>query len=129
MTGRIGGRLRLRLATHTDRLDARKQRQGSAPNLIHSVDATHLMMVLNAAVDEDMDCFAMIHDDFGVHAAHIDQWHTIIRETFVTLHDKADILPNFKADHELSTQIALEDLPPLQTLEITDVLTARYFFG
>ncbi len=125
----IGGRLDITIAQDTPKLDARKQRQGSAPNLIHSVDAAHLMMVLNAALDEDMDCFAMIHDDFGVHAAHIDRWHTIIRDTFVALHNKADILPNFKADHELLTQIALEDLPDPQTLEITDVLTSKYFFG
>ncbi len=129
ITTHIGGRLRITLAKDRPELDARKQRQGSAPNLIHSVDATHLMMVLNAALDEDMDCFAMIHDDFGVHAAHIDRWHSIIRETFVTLHDKADILPNFKADHELLTQIALENLPDLQTLEINAVLTSDYFFG
>ena len=112
MTGRIGGRLRLRLATHTDRLDARKQRQGSSPNLIHSVDATHLMLVVNAALDTGIDCFAMIHDDFGCLAAYTDQWHTIIRKTFVFLHESRDILADFKADHELATQLVLEDLPP-----------------
>jgi DNA-directed RNA polymerase len=125
----IGGRLRVTYTEAQPELDRRKQRQGSSPNLIHSVDATHLMMVVNAGLDEDMDCFAMIHDDFGVHAARIDRWQELIRETFVTLHNPADILPNFKAAHELVARVELEPLPPLQTLDLHDVVTSPYFFG
>ncbi len=125
----IGGRLRVTYIENTPELDSRKQRQGSSPNLIHSVDATHLMMVVNAGLDEDMDCFAMIHDDFGVHAAYIEHWQEIIRDTFIQLHKPADILPNFKAAHEQSTQVELEPLPPLQTLDLHDVFNSPYFFG
>jgi len=125
----IGGNLLVTYVEPTPELDRRKQRQGSSPNLIHSVDATHLMMVVNAGLDTDIDCFAMIHDDFGVHAAHIDRWQELIRQTFVKLHEPADILPNFKAAHELSARAELEPLPPLQTLDLHDVLTSPYFFG
>jgi DNA-directed RNA polymerase len=125
----IGGALHMFVATDTDELDRRKQRQGSSPNLIHSVDATHLMMVVNAGLDKDIDCFSMIHDDFGVHAAHIDQWQEIIRETFVTLHEPADILQNFKDSHEMAIQAPLKDLPPIQNLDLTAVIRSPYFFG
>lgn len=125
----IGGRMQLRLAIDTDKIDSRKQRQGSSPNLIHSVDATHLMMVVNAAVAEDIDCFAMIHDDFGVHASRIDVWHRIIRETFVELHQSGTILKDFKELHEERLALDLPDLPPTGTLNVGEVLRSDYFFG
>lgn len=125
----IGGRLQLRLAIDTDEIDGRKQRQGSSPNLIHHVDATHLMMCVNAGLAEDIDCFAMIHDDFGCHASRIDTWHRIIRETFVALHQQGDILVNFKLIHEDRHGLTLDNVPPAGQLDLSRVADSPYFFG
>ncbi len=45
-------------------LDTRKQRQGIAPNFVHSMDASHLMLTVGACVDKGVDAFAMIHDSY-----------------------------------------------------------------
>lgn len=125
----INGRLQLRIATDTDELDSRKQRQGSSPNFVHSIDATHMLMCVNAGVLEGMDSFAMIHDDFGVHACDTQRWHGIIRERFVKLHGSHDLLKSFKVQHEELYGITLPELPAKGDLDISDVLASPYFFG
>lgn len=125
----IGGRLQLRLATSTTEVDVRKQRQGSSPNLVHHVDACHMMMCINACVDEGIQHFAMIHDDFGTHAADSGKLQRIIRETFVDLHSNHNILEDFKAAHEARLGIELPALPEKGDLDIQDVLRSSYFFG
>jgi DNA-directed RNA polymerase len=124
----INGRLRLRFAKDTEELDSRKQRQGSSPNFVHSIDATHMMQVINASVAAGISSFAMIHDDFGVHACNVDEFHRIIREEFVRLHS-IDLLRSFKEQHEEQFDVVLPDLPPIGELDITEVLQSPYFFG
>ncbi len=125
----IGGRLQVRIATSTTDLDVRKQRQGSSPNLVHHSDACHMMMTINAATEAGIQDFAMIHDDFGTHAADAEKLQTAIRETFVALHTETDILADFKSVHELRSGIVLPDLPTRGTLVLNDVLKSQYFFG
>jgi DNA-directed RNA polymerase len=125
----IGGRLQLRLATRTDDLNSRKQRQGSSPNLVHHADACHMMMCINKCLDKGIVDFAMIHDDFGTHACDTGILQEVIRSTFVELYTEYDILDNFKRVHEERHGIELPDLPERGDLDINDVLTSDYFFG
>lgn len=125
----VAGRLQLRFAVDKDKLDGRKQRQGSSPNLVHSIDATHMMMCLNAGAEAGLSSFAMIHDDFGVHAADTVKWHKIIREQFVLLHTDFDVLAEFKSQHEELYDIELPDLPAKGDLDLSEVLQSPYFFG
>ena len=127
---RIGGsRMRLSVAVEADGLSVRKQRQGSSPNLIHHVDAAHMQMCLNSGVAAGITSYAMIHDDFGVHARHIDKWHEIIRDEFVNLHTEHDILEDFKSEQELRTGIILPPVPPKGDLDLNQVRKSLYFFG
>jgi DNA-directed RNA polymerase len=125
----IGGRLQLRLATSTTQVDGRKQRQGSSPNLIHHVDACHMMMTIDSSLDEGITDFAMIHDDFGTHACDADTLQRVIGETFHDLHSNYNILENFKQVHEERLDIILPDLPDYGDLDINTVLQSKYFFG
>ena len=127
---RIGGaQMRLNVKTELPGISSRKQRQGSSPNLVHSVDATHMMMCINAGLAAGFSHFAMIHDDFGTHACHIDQWQAIIREQFVKLHTEFDVLQRFKDDLEERTDIELPPVPATGTLDLDKVLKSPYFFG
>ncbi len=130
ITHRVGGsRMRISIIIPKDGLDVRKQRQGSAPNLVHSVDATHMIMCVNAGVDEGINSFSIIHDDFGTHACDIDTWHNIIREQFVILHTENDVLQSL---HEQLTAAGAKDVPepPKQSdFDLNRVLLSPYFFG
>jgi len=119
----IGGRLRLKLATDTKEFDKRKQRQGSAPNFVHSIDATHLYMAIDKMGDTD---YAMIHDDFGVPANRVAEFRRVIQETFYDLHSNNDLLAAFQDEHP---DVSLPPMPDRGDLDLSGVLSSPYFFG
>ncbi len=65
------------------RLDEVKTRGAMAPNLIHSVDATHLRMVVNN-VDHEL---VTVHDSIGSHAGNFFKTASAIRTQFVAVHE------------------------------------------
>src|SRR5690606_11039190 len=72
-----GSRIQYSIREYTDKIDVSALKNGSAPNYIHSLDASHLVKtVLEAA---GIDSFQMIHDDFGTHACDIPELHRAIR--------------------------------------------------
>lgn len=130
VSARIGGsQMKVRIAVDTNEIDVRKQRQGSSPNMVHHVDATHLMRCVAAGVDAGIQDFAMIHDDFGVHACFIDEWDGIIRREFVSMHEDFDFLSQFKDAQEEITGLSLPVMPERGDLDLRDVLNSPYFFG
>lgn len=126
----LAGRIRLRISEDTDKIDVMKQRQGSSPNFIHSMDATHLMMtVLRASECYNITNLACIHDDFGTDAEHTEDLHKAIREAFVELYSKYNPLQDFKDTQEEAIGYELPELPSKGTLDINQVLESKYFFG
>lgn len=83
-----------------DKKEMNKNKNSSsiAPNFIHSLDSTHLMMVVNKARKEGMEDFKVIHDSFGTHLADSERFHKIINEEFYNLYNDNDVLENFKND-------------------------------
>ena len=124
----INGGVKLTVQYYTDEMDVRKMRQGASPNFVHSMDASHMMLVLNASVQRGLTSFAMIHDDFGTHACHIDEFHTIIRDTFVDMYS-TDILQNFADQLAEKYSVKLPNRPAMGTLDLTKVKDAAFFFG
>jgi DNA-directed RNA polymerase, mitochondrial len=96
-----------------------KQSQGAAPNIIHSLDAAHLMLITH-------NCdfpVTTVHDSFGCLLADMPQLYRITRESFVQLYE-ADPL-KFIMD-----QIG-GDLEKVQfgTLDIKSILESEYAFS
>ena len=99
--------------------DARKHRNGLAPNFIHSLDAAHL--VLTTACMDGVPMNA-VHDSFGCHAAEVPKLERSIRATFLELYS-VDVAGN------LARQLSAAHEPPrVGTLDLTDVLNSLYFF-
>ena len=128
-----GLRLQLSLKVQSQDVDGSKHALAVAPNFVHSMDATHLMMVVNRLADEGVTKnFAMIHDSFGVHACDVDEMHYIIRDEFVNLYSE-DVL----TDTYRSTLLALPGdkwpdvpLPPeAGDLDLEEVRDADFFFA
>ena len=128
-----GERIRLSLTVEQVDVDKRKHTSSIAPNFVHSLDATHLMMVVNRLADDGItDCFAMIHDSFGVHACDVGDLHIIIRDEFVKLYSE-DILTEIYR----STLLAIPgekwpDVPvPPESgdLNLEEVRNADFFFA
>lgn len=97
------------------------QRNGIAPNFVHSLDSTHMMMVINAC---NLDNLAMIHDDFGTHAGLTDVLYKTIREEFLRLYTDNDPL----TDWAEQVGADLETMPESGTYDINQIIQAKYFF-
>lgn len=109
------------------KVDGRKQVNGVAPNFIHSLDATHMMLTA-------MEChrlgipFASTHDCFWTTAANATTLSRVLREQFVRLHS-LPILENLYAEWKsLYPKAKLRPPPPPGDFDINNVLTARYTF-
>lgn len=115
------------LKENTDKVDNSRHINGIAPNFIHSLDATHLMMCVNRMKSNS---FSLIHDSFGVHARDTEEFHNIIREEFVKLY-RVDRLKEFK-NHMIKISkedIELSELPEKGNLNLDDTLKSDYLFA
>ena len=98
------------------------QRNGIAPNFVHSIDSTHMVMTIN---EMDNECLAMIHDDFGTHAGHTQKLFDNIRVAFLDLYTTHDPLTDWA--NQLGVDIS--KMPPAGTYDINEIMAADYFFG
>lgn len=115
------GRTKISAVQPTINVNLNKQKNGIAPNFVHSLDSTHMVMTINAT---DFGSYAMIHDDFGTHAGNTEELWVAIREQFVKLYSENDPLQSW------ATQVGIDtDLPERGTLDITNVRDSTYFFG
>ncbi|ASV44581.1 RNA polymerase [Agrobacterium phage Atu_ph03] len=125
----LAGRFQGRVGTFSDKIDPVRQRLGVAPNFVHSQDATHMRMVINALEAEGIHDFAFIHDDYGTHACDTDTMHRVIREQFYKLYSENCPLTAFKNTVEAETGVVLPPLPDTGDLDLSLVLSSPYFFG
>ena len=63
------------------------ERTGIAPNLVHSLDALHMRMVIQGLANSlKITDFWSVHDSFGCHPNHIAELITNVQGKFVQLH-------------------------------------------
>ena len=107
---------------------ASRHKNGIAPNFIHSLDASHMQRVILKAHKLGMKSFAMIHDDFGTHAADSEAFSKIIREEFVNMYEENDWFKEF-SNFYTSIGIELKQPPSFGDLKLAQVIDSPYFFG
>lgn len=134
----VNGRMRrFRLRDETDNLDKRKGASGIAPNVIHSLDAAHLMKTVIAMEDrsETPISYAMIHDSFGCHAADAPMLAEVLRDQFVEMYSDGNplqqVLDDMKSRVPFENQGKYEwpQLPEMGDLDIESVKESKYFFA
>lgn len=130
---KICGSMRVVYPTPTDDLDKSHMRNAFAPNFVHSMDATHLLMTVNAAADIGIEQFALVHDSYGVPAGQCEAFHRVIRQQFVELYSYDRLAGLIREQKERNPERA-DEYPSLQNVEpgafdINEVVNAPYFFG
>lgn len=132
--------VKLTLLEETDQLDPKGQRQGIAPNFVHSMDASALVYaVVYANQQHGIDSFALIHDSFGTHAGgegagDSSRLAKAIRDSFVDMYENNDVLASFEqqtkqAICEDKVTTPFPDRPQKGTLDLQEVKASRYFFS
>ena len=103
----------------TDEVDRARHKAATAPNLIHSLDAS----LLHIATMRFKHPIALIHDSVLCRATDMTILSTLVRETYMQLFAKHDYLRDF------AKQIGAESEPPIiGDLEPSNVLKSTYFF-
>lgn len=75
----------------TNELDTRKQVQGIIPNIVHSMDAAHLMKVVSIWANTKQYIIT-VHDCFGTHPNHMDNLANVVRDEFINIYSANDFL-------------------------------------
>jgi DNA-directed RNA polymerase len=117
-------------------LNSKKQVSGIAPNIIHSLDASALMLTVVKAKAEGIVLFLMVHDSFGCHMADAPRLSMIVRETFAEMYAGSVVLDGLVADLtnniNVSTLAKGKEIPAAPahgSLQINEVLDSKYFFA
>jgi len=114
------------------KLNARKQKSAVSPNVIHSMDAAHLMRIVLHALEEGMRDFSMIHDSFATHAGDTERFFWLIREAMVKMYEDYDIFQVLydEAWEQLSEEGRQRLLPPPAKgdFDIRTILRSTYSF-
>ncbi|WCD56165.1 DNA-directed RNA polymerase [Caulobacter phage KSC] len=118
----LNGNAKIKITVDNDKPDKSRHKNGVAPNFIHSYDAAHMTEVAVSASAEGL-CLAMIHDDYGTHAADTARLFRLIREVFVAIYERCDPLKEFAEAY------GLPDPPSRGSLDLRLVLDSPYFFS
>lgn len=125
----IAGELVLYEDVQNAALNPRKQALGAAPNYVHSFDAAHLALTVNAAHAEGTRSFAMIHDSYGTHARNTSALSHLLREQFTAIY-REDWLRRTWADvRSYAPHVDLPPPPARGAFDIEAVLDAEFFFS
>ena len=117
----------------SSKIDKHKARSAVAPNVIHSMDAAHLLLTVLASKDEGYAHFCLIHDSFGTHAGATERFFQIIREAFVEMYEAYDPFEEIlDAAKEVLSDKAAESLPQAPekgSFDLNQILSADYAFA
>ena len=114
------GRCQLKVATdNTDEIDKNRHKAATAPNLIHSLDAS----LLHLTVQDFDNPIALIHDSVLSRATDMSELSKIVRQKYMYLFAENDYL------NDWASQVGAElDPPIIGDLKAASVIESTYFF-
>lgn len=117
----------------TKRINKAKARSAISPNVIHSLDAAHLVRTVVFGLRAGITSFQLIHDSFATHAGNTGRFFRIIREAFVDLYETYDPFEELERyARSVLSEEGQEKLPPRPTrgdLDLKSVLESDYAFA
>lgn len=116
----------------TSGINKSKAASAIAPSVVHSWDATHLMMVVLAAKQEHINSIALVHDSFGCLPNDVARFREIIKRTFVELYESHDVLMDIWQEnnaHLETHNYRMPVIPKRGKLDVQEVLSAEYSFA
>ena len=120
ITLQVLGQCNMKVSTgDSDQVDKARHKAATAPNLIHSLDASLLCL---ASLDFN-NPIALIHDSVLCRATDMTELSRIVREKYMHLFAEHDYLTDF------ASQIGAETEPPIiGDLKPSEVIESTYFF-
>ena len=128
---RLGASKQIRIywnePTEKEEVDKNHQRNGVAPNFIHSLDSTHLMLVVNEA---GLKNYTTIHDSFGTSLGETLVLKRVLREQLYKLYTEYKPLETFKeyVEQELNKKLPDVKIPEKGNLDLSEIFLSDYVF-
>ncbi|MGL4353238.1 MAG: DNA-directed RNA polymerase [Aeromonas popoffii] len=125
------GGTRITIREATDEIDGTKMQSSSAPNFVHLMDSSHLLLTTyDFMVTKGHKSLALIHDSFGTQASNVRALRRSLVKQLVEMYDGTRIMEKFLAENEMACLDESEiEVPALGTLDYEEVKKARYPFG
>ena len=115
------------------RINKKKAKSACSPNVIHAMDASHLLLTVLKAVAEGITDVLLIHDSFATNAAQTGRFFEIIREAMIEMY--ANYCP-FEAIYQEAHAALSEEgrnklpLPPAKgSLDLNAIKDSLYAFA
>jgi DNA-directed RNA polymerase len=115
-------------AEETDQIDMRRQRNGIAPNVVHSLDAACLMLAVQMARAEGIEAFGLIHDSYACHPSNMPILARAARQAFVRIYTRP-VLAQLREQFSTQTKDSLPEVPVLGSLDLGGILVSDFFFS
>lgn len=115
----------------TEYINKDKAKSAVAPNVIHSMDASHLMLAVLEAKYKGISSFSLIHDSFGTHAGRTSEFFYTIRETFVDMYENYDPFEEiaYQTSKALEDKSKCPEVPRRGDLDLSQVINSLYAFA
>ena len=121
----------LNFREETPKVDPYKHSGSASPNFIHSLDAAHLVLVLNKCAQAGISGFIGVHDSFNVPFGNVTQLHTFIREAFVELHSQGVLrmwLDDLGANEATINKVQPPESFITGDLDLSEILKSTFLF-
>ena len=110
-----------------------KSKSAIAPNVIHSMDASHLLLTVLKGLENNVKDFFLVHDSFATSPTDTPIMYRVVREAFVEMYENFDlyqsILDVTKENLDNSEEIEFPSLPTRGNLDLKGVLKSDYCFA
>ena len=114
-------------------IDVKKAKSGISPNIIHSMDSSHLMATVLALKENGINDFMMIHDSFAVLPIHTPDLFDLVRQTFIQQYSEYDMYQEIKKStlQQLSDPDKLKDVkePTIGNLDLKLIADSDFCFA
>lgn len=114
-------------------LDRHEQVNGIAPNFVHSMDASHMMLTVLEAGDRGVVHFACIHDSFGTAPGLAGVMFEAVRECMVVTYTSRDVIQDFFNTFESlvseENRGTIPAFPPKGDLDLSLIRSSLYCFA
>uniref|UniRef100_A0AAU6W0C2 DNA-directed RNA polymerase n=1 Tax=Pseudomonas phage Ulina01 TaxID=3138549 RepID=A0AAU6W0C2_9CAUD len=118
------------LREETPVISVNKMKSSAAPNFVHSMDASHLVLAVEGFSNNAIHSIAVVHDSFGTHAGNTAKLRSILSNSFVDMYQKHDVVKDFYDQQCDRVMCDLElDLPATGSLDLEAVRTSKYMFA
>lgn len=119
-----------RVMEDTKEIDSRRMQSSAAPNFVHSMDSSHLTLVVNEMAVLGINSIAVIHDSFGCHAGLVQQMRYVLRGTLKQMYESCNVLQQFKEYNEGLYLVEFQaEMPVAGSLDLAEILESDYCFA